>query len=103
MSGCLSQNALRQEVREIQKYLREQGEYRKANMLDCIEYGSDKKERFANELITLINRHSMENGSDTPDFILAQYLKKCLEAYEYAAKSRDKWFGFKPWNRNIVK
>lgn len=33
---------------------------------------------FEKELQTLINRHSKENESDTPDFILANYLKDCL-------------------------
>lgn len=102
MGDSLSQEALRKEVQQIQEYLREQGQYRSANMLDLIQYGDDKKEQFATELAYLINRCSMENGSDTPDFILAHYLKKCLEAYEYAARTRDKWFGFEPWNRNVM-
>ncbi len=31
----------------------------------------------------------MENGSDTPDYILAQYLSNCLQAYNDAVTSRD--------------
>lgn len=48
---------------------------------------------FEKELETLINRHSMENGSDTPDFILAQYMFTCLSAYQNAVNARDKWLG----------
>jgi hypothetical protein len=34
----------------------------------------------------VINRHSAENGSDTPDFILAQFLTDCLCAFDAAAE-----------------
>ncbi len=37
-------------------------------------------------LSNLINRHSMENKSNTPDFILAQYLSSCLNAFEVATQ-----------------
>ena len=36
-------------------------------------------EGFRKELACLINRYSRENGSDTPDFILADYLDGCRE------------------------
>jgi hypothetical protein len=39
---------------------------------------TEKEEKFRDELEELINRHSMENGSNTPDFVLAEYLVKCL-------------------------
>lgn len=52
---------------------------------------------FERELQDLINRHSVENGSDTPDFILAQYMLTCLTAYQNAVNSRDKWFGVNMW------
>lgn len=45
----------------------------------------------------LINRHSVENESDTPDFILAGYLRGCLDAYNTTVRARDKWYGYKPW------
>lgn len=40
-----------------------------------------------------INSVSAENGSDTPDFILAEYLVACLDAYDKAVKAREKWHG----------
>ena len=40
-----------------------------------------------------INRVSAENGSDTPDFILVEYLVGCLAAYDKAVTSREKWYG----------
>lgn len=53
------------------------------------------KEEFKKELKRLINCYSMENGSDTPDFILAEYLTDCLESYDDAVRSREKWYGRK--------
>jgi hypothetical protein len=41
----------------------------------------------------LINHHSKENGSNTPDFILADYLSECLAAYDRAVRRRDDWHG----------
>ena len=48
---------------------------------------------FRNEIRDAINRSSKENGSDTPDFILAEYLNDCLEAFDKAVKQRDGWYG----------
>jgi hypothetical protein len=48
---------------------------------------------FEQELTTLINKHSLENQSNTPDYILAQYLQSCLNAYTNAVKTRDTWYG----------
>ena len=45
------------------------------------------------DIETAINRHSAENGSDTPDFILAEYLIACLAAYDQAVTAREKWYG----------
>jgi hypothetical protein len=52
--------------------------------------------QFRSELETLINCQSMENGSDTPDFILADYLVDCLAAYDRALQTREKWYGRAP-------
>ena len=50
------------------------------------------KGSFQADLESLINHHSMENGSDTPDFILAEYLKQCLLAFECAIQGRKGWY-----------
>jgi len=44
---------------------------------------------FQKELEQLINKHSIENGSDTPDFILAEYMSSCLKAYGRAVQARE--------------
>lgn len=47
----------------------------------------------APELAALLNRHSRENASNTPDFILAEYMLTCLAAFEHASRKRETWFG----------
>lgn len=46
---------------------------------------------FEHELSELLNRHSAENASDTPDFILASYLMHCLQAFNQATNRRRIW------------
>jgi len=47
---------------------------------------------FQKELEHLINKHSKENESDTPDFILAQYIQNCLYAFTTAITQREQWY-----------
>jgi hypothetical protein len=51
---------------------------------------------FREELESVINRHSMENGSNTPDFLLAGFLNSCLDAFDHAVRERDKWYSISP-------
>lgn len=48
------------------------------------------------ELQQVINRHSRENASGTPDFILAAYLLDALTSYEATVKARDAWYRWTP-------
>jgi hypothetical protein len=50
-------------------------------------------ENFEKELESLINKHSMENASDTPDFILARYLYRCLQTFNDIIHKRENWYG----------
>ncbi len=45
--------------------------------------------KFQRELTDLINKYSKENGSDTNDFVLAEYLCQSLKAFDYAVRYRD--------------
>jgi len=47
---------------------------------------------FEKDIAEVINRHSEESGSNTPDFILARYLSDCLESYNRAVKWRALWY-----------
>lgn len=51
------------------------------------------KSQFRGELESAINRASKENGSDTPDFILATFLDGCLAAFDEAVTARERWYG----------
>ena len=54
-----------------------------ANDVIAIQLHLDKKdEAFIKDLAIVINVHNRENVSNTPDFILAQYLYNCLRAFE---------------------
>lgn len=44
---------------------------------------------FRHKLEHLINECSMESGSNTPDYVLAEYLMDCLEAYEKVVRLRN--------------
>lgn len=50
-------------------------------------------DNFRIELENLINCHSKENGSDTPDFILAEYLDGCLQNFDLAVSHRETYYG----------
>lgn len=47
------------------------------------------------ELEGLLNSCCMENGSDTPDSILALYMLDCLSAFDKAVRLREAWYGRK--------
>ena len=48
------------------------------------------------ELAEVLNRHSVENRSGTPDFILAGFLSDCLDAWAMTTRERDTWWRFEP-------
>lgn len=48
---------------------------------------------FTTELETAINKWSKENGSNTPDFILAKFLSVVLGAFDTAVCERANWYG----------
>ena len=50
---------------------------------------------FEQDLRLLINKRSMENLSGTPDFILAEYMVHCLNAFTLATRARERWYGRK--------
>jgi hypothetical protein len=48
---------------------------------------------FETELTSLINKYSMENGCNTPDFILAGFLQDCLRSFNITVQQRENWYG----------
>ena len=53
---------------------------------------------FKRNLEHAVNCAGMESGSDTPDFIIAEYLSDCLKALDRAVRNREKWYGRKVGN-----
>lgn len=48
---------------------------------------------FISDLKFVINKHSRENGSGTPDFILAEFLSDVLAVFDGAVTQREEWYG----------
>lgn len=48
---------------------------------------------FERELEELINRHSVENDSNTPDLILRGFIVDCLNTFNRSVRQRDQWYG----------
>jgi hypothetical protein len=69
----------------------------KFEMFPVEEYFVFPKGSFSDCLKSLINKHSIENDSDTPDYILAEYLKQCLNTFGMCVRRRDKHYGFSTW------
>ena len=44
------------------------------------------------ELEILLKKHRKENDSDTPDFILAEFLNNVLNAFSKAVEQREAWY-----------
>jgi len=49
------------------------------------------EEELIRELSHVMN--GRENASDTPDFVLGEYLFLCLRAFEITSRRREKWWG----------
>ena len=58
---------------------------------------------FLKELEQIINKYSIENESDTSDFILAEYLNNCLTSYKLAVSLRENRYGRKAINPEGLK
>jgi hypothetical protein len=64
------------------------------NVPECQMCGEGVAQQgFEKELTNLINRHSLENASNTPDHILAAYVMSCLGAFNASSLAREKWYG----------
>ena len=53
---------------------------------------------FQIELEELLNRYSRENESNTPDYVLAHYIKYSLNAFNQAVNLREEYYGRKENN-----
>ena len=76
-----------------QCYILQEDMYKEAT--DISEDKVKERPTFFEELQGLINRYSIENGSNTPDFILAKYMFTSLINWQDACKAREEWYGKK--------
>lgn len=51
------------------------------------------KEELLRDLTHVVNKHSLENESGTPDFILANHMLASLEAFNVTIRRRGEWRG----------
>lgn len=49
-------------------------------------------ENFQKELTNLINKHSLDNDANTPDYILSNILTDVLTSIIVRTKERDDWY-----------
>lgn len=59
------------------------------NAVDVEITAETKYAEFQREVELLINRLSLENGSNTPDFILAEYLTDQLRSYDFISTKKE--------------
>jgi hypothetical protein len=59
-------------------------------------------EELTDELASLLNRYSVDNDTNTPDFILAEMVAEFLQVYASSTVKRERWFGrtFEETNEN---
>ena len=53
---------------------------------------------FKKDLQELINKHSVENSVDMPDYILVNHLCGYIELMSHTLAQRDKWFSVDMWS-----
>ncbi len=51
------------------------------------------RNEFVKAISEVVNRYSIENGSNTPDFILADYIADVVDAWNEAVRRREAWYG----------
>lgn len=51
-----------------------------------------ERTEFERELEGLINKYSSQSESDSPDFMLAEYLINCLNNFNLITRKRERWY-----------
>lgn len=91
-SGCCEE--IRSEAADVANFammIAEKAAQRRLGVADARKDGS--MESFEKDLAALINRFSLENESNTPDYVLAQFMKSCLDAFTIAVQQRETFYG----------
>jgi hypothetical protein len=56
-------------------------------------YPEPAEDQLSASIRRAINLCSAENASNTPDFILAEFILGCLRAFNTASRARERWYG----------
>lgn len=51
-------------------------------------------ERFKEQIAAIINMEGRESNSNTPDFLLAEFMVSCLVSAEHLINAREAWYGY---------
>ena len=51
-----------------------------------------KKDQFRKEMSELLRKYSDMYTSETPSYILVEYIFNCLDNFDKMSKARDHWF-----------
>ncbi len=65
----------------------------KSKSRDIRAMGQTTYPALEDKISKVLNEFSQENDSNTPDFILAQYMLRCLTAWNTAMAQREVWYG----------
>jgi hypothetical protein len=76
----------------LREVLPDLDEGERGRAIGVIEHNIPVREGLRGDLTDLLNSHSAENASDTPDHILAEYLVRCLDAFDVATLERTRWY-----------
>lgn len=68
----------------------------KEEVIEIDEDGKVHGNDLESAITSALNRFSAENASNTPDWILAQYLLGCLAAWNQGIQQRETWYGRDP-------
>jgi hypothetical protein len=82
-------------IEEVISQCHELAKYMFKDSMPLMEPETHIRPGFEKELEYLINRYSMESGSNTPDYILVDYMKNSLDNFHKATWLRDNWYGGK--------
>lgn len=88
----LPPNLIRKNRRNKMNEMKRQNTEKATDKGDKVKAVVSPRLTFLQELQDLINRHNKENDSNTPDFILAQYLNNCLTNFNLAQQQRSDWY-----------
>jgi hypothetical protein len=50
-------------------------------------------QQFTDDLAHLLNRHSVDDETKTPDFMLAEMVADFLQVYANTMTNRERWYG----------